>query len=54
MSSNYPHKFVLTLGSYKGLPFVTGSLLPSNKKTEILEYDYWREATDYPFNDGEG
>ena len=55
MSSNYPHKWILTMGSYKGLPFATGSFLPHNKKTEIYEFGnhYWKEAKDYPYNDGE-
>ena len=52
-SSNYPHRWILTMGSYKGLPFVTGSFLPHNKKTEIYEFDDWRGAEDYPYNDGE-
>ena len=55
MSSNYPHKWILTMGSYNGLPFATGSFLPHNKKTEIYEFGnhHWKEAKDYPYNDGE-
>ena len=53
-SSNYPHREVTTLGSYKGMPFVTGSGYPDNKKTEILDYNskQWNVVADYPFSSG--
>ena len=40
------------MGSYKQFPFVTGG---KNVKTEILDLDsmQWKEAPDYPFNDGD-
>ena len=53
-SSEYPHMFVLDLGSYKGSPFITGSMDPPyGIKTEILDYDagQWKTAADYPFSD---
>ena len=53
-SSEYPHMYVLDLGSYKGSPFVTGSMDPPyGVKTEILDYDagQWKSAADYPFSD---
>ena len=52
-SSEYPHRYVLDLGSYKGSPFVTGSSSTTNGlKTEILDYDAgeWNGAADYPFS----
>ena len=52
-SSEYPHRYVLDLGSYKGSPFVTGSSSTTNGiKTEILDYGAgeWNGAADYPFS----
>ena len=53
VSSKFPHSRVLTLGSYRNLPFVTGSWTSSpNRKTEILNYGLgeWEIAADYPFS----
>ena len=53
-SSNYPHTRVNALGVYKGSPFVTGSYLPGNKKTEILDSaKQWNSGADYPFSGAE-
>ena len=51
-SSNYPHRHVNILGVYKEAPFVTGSISPDNKKTEILNYQskLWNLVADYPFS----
>ena len=49
--SKYDHKRI-TLGSYQGRPFVTGSGSdPWNVKTEILSTSSlkWDSAPDYPF-----
>ena len=54
-SSQFPHLYVLALGSYQNSPFVTGH--NSNKiglKTEILDYGAakWKQAADFPFSNG--
>ena len=50
-SSTFPHA-TTAVGSYKNSPFVTGSYMPWNKKTEILDYEAktWVSAQDYPFS----
>ena len=50
-SSEFSHKEVYALGSYRNSPFVTGSSSGSGKlKTEILDYkaQKWTEVKDYP------
>ena len=52
-SSNYSHQWV-SLGSYRGLPFVTGSGRyrgADHSKTEILykKTNKWESKTDFPF-----
>ena len=52
-SSQFPHAYVLALGSYRNSPFVTGQNYETNGlKTEILYYEAgeWRQAADYPFS----
>ena len=52
-SSEFPHAYVLSLGSYKGSPFVTGHADSTNGvKTEILDYlsGQWQRAASYPFS----
>ena len=52
-SSNFPHFYVLSLGSYQNSPFVTGHNSNTNGlKTEILDYEVgeWSSAADYPFS----
>ena len=52
-SSEFPHAYVLSLGSYKGSPFVTGHADSTNGvKTEILDYlsGQWNRAASYPFS----
>ena len=52
-SSEFPHAYVLSLGSYKGSPFVTGHASTTNGvKTEILDYlsGQWQRAASYPFS----
>ena len=49
--SNFGHAGVNTLGSYRGLPFVTGSNSRLNNfATEILNYKkgIWVQVEDYP------
>ena len=52
--SNFPHKYVRSLGNYKNSPFVTGHSGSSTYglKTEILNYSTstWVQADDYPFS----
>ena len=52
-SSIYPHSRVLSLGSYKGSPFVTGSWDPGNTKTELFNFNSqeWEEKNEYPLFD---
>ena len=45
--TKYPHKNINRLGSYQGLPFITGS--KCNKKTEVHNNGEWKEVKDYPF-----
>jgi len=62
-SSIFPHFYVMALGSYKNLPFVTGSdrvvngvrpAITFGLKTEILENGVWvDQAADYPFSSGD-
>ena len=57
-SSNYPHFFVMSLGSYRQSPFITGNddyYGKTGLKTEILDYNNgkWVEAADYPFSNGD-
>ena len=54
-SSNFPHRGVYAVGSYRNSPFVTGSSSFTNGlKTEILNYGSgeWEQAGDYPFTNG--
>ena len=48
LSSNYAHEKV-SLGSYRGRPFVTGGY--KHSKTEILNTDsfMWESKSDFPF-----
>ena len=51
----YSH-FLVSLGSYRKSPFVTGNSNSSlGLKTEILDYDagQWNDADDYPFSNGD-
>ena len=50
ISSDYEHKKVLSLASYKGRPFVTGSYDPYHNKTELLNINEmrWITKTDFP------
>ena len=50
ISSDYEHKKVLSLASYKERPFVTGSYDPYHNKTELLDIKKmrWRTKTDFP------
>ena len=52
--SNFPHKYVRSLGNYRNSPFVTGHEGSSTYglKTEILNYatNTWVQADDYPFS----
>ena len=49
-SSIYEHKKVLSLASYRGSPFVTGSYDPDHNKTELLNIDQmrWERKPDFP------
>ena len=49
-SSKYKHRRVLSLASYRGSPFVTGSFDPHHSKTELLNIDdmQWETKTDFP------
>ena len=49
-SSQFPHNGALSMASYKGLPFITGSWQKANNKTEILNADTmrWEINADYP------
>ena len=51
-SSKFPHYDVMSLGSYRNSPFVTGSYETNGLKTEILDYDSekWEQLADYPFS----
>ena len=54
-SSQFPHFYVLVLGSYRNSPFVTGQNSAINGiKTEILDYEAgeWKQSADYPFTNG--
>ena len=53
VSSQFPHRDVLALGSYRNSPFVTGH--SSGLNTEILDYEagQWKQAADYPFSNGD-
>ena len=57
-SSNFSHRDVNALGSYRKSPFVTGSDWSSTDglKTEILDRaaGHWYQVADYPFTNGEG
>ena len=57
-SSNFSHRDVNALGSYRKSPFVTGSYWSSTDglKTEILDRaaGQWYQVADYPFTNGEG
>ena len=48
ISSDYEHKKVLSLASYEGRPFVTGSY--NHSKTELLNIKKmrWTTKTDFP------
>ena len=50
ISSNYKHKKVLSLASYRGSPFVTGSYDPGHNKTELLNVAkmQWETNADFP------
>ena len=50
ISSDYEHNKVLSLASYRGFPFVTGSYDPDHNKTEWLNIEKmrWETKTDYP------
>ena len=50
ISSDYEHKKVLSLASYKGLPFVTGCDNPGHSKTELLNIEKmrWETKIDFP------
>ena len=51
----FPHYDVMSLGSYRDSPFVTGQYSSTNGlKTEILDYDHekWEQLADYPFSNG--
>ena len=50
ISSDYEHKKVLSLASYRGLPFVTGSYDPGHSKTELLNVEkmQWETNADFP------
>ena len=52
ISSDYEHNKVLSLASYRGLPFVTGSYDPDHSKTEWLNIEKmrWETKTDFPRN----
>ena len=52
VSSNYEHRYVLSLASYRGLPFVTGSNEPYHNKSELLNIKskQWEQKADYPKN----
>ena len=49
--SNIDHKKTLSLGSYKGRPFLTGGTWTNTKKTEIFDFgsNKWELVDDYPF-----
>ena len=52
-SSKFPHYYVLSLGSYRNPPFVTGHDSSTNGlKTEMLDCDSekWEQLADYPFS----
>ena len=50
ISSHYEHKKVLSLASYRGSPFVTGSYDPGHNKTELLNVAkmQWETNADFP------
>ena len=52
ISSKYEHRDVLSLASYRGSPFVTGSYSPNHSKTELLNIDemQWETKADFPSN----
>ena len=52
ISSEYEHQQVLSLASYRGSPFVTGSSWPENNKTELLNINemQWETKADFPSN----
>ena len=52
ISSKYEHYKVISLASYRGSPFVTGSYNPNHSKTELLNIDdmKWKTKTDFPSN----
>ena len=55
-SSNFSHRDVNALGSYRNSPFVTGSSSSyDGLKTEILDHSdgQWNQVADYPFTNGE-
>ena len=51
ISSKYEHRDVLSLASYRGSPFVTGSFGPFHNKTELLNINemQWETKADFPY-----
>ena len=52
ISSKAHHRYVLSLSSYRGSPFVTGSNNPSHSKTELLDINdmQWKTKANFPSN----
>ena len=52
ISSKYEHRFVLSLASYRGSPFVTGSDKPNHNITELLNINQmqWETKAEFPSN----
>ena len=52
ISSKYEHRYVLSLASYRGSPFVTGSYKPEHNKAELLNINeiQWETKADFPSN----
>lgn len=55
-STEFPHRDIMALGSYRNSPFATGCYnrysISYGLKTEILDYEAaeWVQASDYPFS----
>ena len=51
-STTFEHKNTLQLATYLGKPLTTGSHIPDNVKTEIMNLvnGEWQSGPDYPFH----